>query len=1337
MGGTFSDLKAQFDPVNRKRKGDQFEIVCKWFLENDTGQYKQLLRRVWLWKDWPGNWGIDAGIDLVAEDTEGRLWAIQAKAYENTVTRTEVNKFLAEAGRFDFAYRMLMATTDKLSPTAQRTMEDLGVTFIGLTELEDFTEWPAKLTDLRPARVPEPREPHDYQQDAIRDVIEGFKTADRGQLIMACGTGKTLTAWFIKEELAATRTLVLVPSLSLLKQTMKEWRTANIKRPFDALPVCSDETVALDEDAAISHTSYLGEPADTDPEVIAAFLRKRSGPRVVFATYQSSPQIAAAFKLGRVPQFDLVIADEAHRVAGPVSSDFGTVLNPKAIRAKRRLFMTATPRYFTGRILRQAQEADYEVASMDDQIKFGNVFHRLSFAEAIERKLLTDYQVAIIGVDDATYRDWAKRGLPVRLSDETPTDARSLAGQIGLAKAMRKYDLRRLISFHSRVRAARKFAESMPGVLEWMPARQRPRGSLWSQHASGEMSAGERHVLLQHLKRLGDGERGLLANARCLAEGVDVPSLDGVAFIDPRRSEVDIVQAVGRAIRKSETKTIGTVVIPVFIDPDEDADAALDSSAFKPVWDVIKALRAHDTELGEHLDALRREMGRKGSKPRLPSKIHFDVPATVGTEFVNAFKVHMVDATTAPWEFWFGLLTKHVAEHGHARPSYTSLDGDNRLAAWVTKQRSHRNSGKLSQERQLRLEELSGWTWNPRDDLWEEGFARLQDYVAQSGTALISKDATVNGFQVGAWVTTQRSAYKKGGLPAERIQRLEALPGWTWSTRDDKWPFWYEQLKKYVAEHGHTRLAALEKYDGLRLGQWVAQQRYHRNRGDLDPARARLLEEFPDWTWDALTDQWEQGFRHLQEYVQRHGDAMVAQKFKSAEGYKLGQWATIQRTVYRDGQMSKERQARLEALPGWAWEARESRWEEGFRRLQAYTEAHGTARLVRTYVDPADGYQLGKWAYSQRSSFSRGRLGPDRTARLEALPGWVWGIHDALWEGNYQKLAEYAAAHGSCAPTKSSDSDGFRIGGWVNQQRTLKNKGKLRADYAARLEALPGWVWAVNDSKWEEGFRQLVDYTEHHGTAQVPARHHHDGYPLGSWVPKQRDFYRAGTLSEERARRLEALPGWSWDPHAEKWERAFMLLREYTAEHGTSRVPQSYTVDGVRLGFWIATQKGTYAKGRLDPARQRRLEELPGWTWTTLSHDVWEERFVMLEKFTAREGHARVPQRHVEQGVRLGQWVSVQRHDAVSDVIAPERRERLEALPGWAWDSKAAVWDGNLALFVNYVKQHKTDRIPRSEVVNGVKLGQWVHVQRRFFAQGKLSRDRQKRLEAVPHWAWE
>ena len=267
--------------------------------------------------------------------------------------------------------------------------------------LTSEVNWPTSPLDMRPSPPPKPAKPREHQREAIRDVVKGFTKSDRGQLIMACGTGKTLTSLFIKEKLAAERTLVLVPSLSLLKQTMQVWRV-NAKVPFEALPVCSDETVGRsEEDAAVAHTSELGVPVTTDPHDIAAFLRRRSGPRVVFSTYQSSPQIAERVR----PRAGASVrpGDRRRGAQGRRSrdhSDFATVLDETAIKARRRLFMTATPRYFTGRVLKAAQEADLEVASMDDPSKFGTVFHRLTFGEAIKRDLLTDYQVAVVGVDN-------------------------------------------------------------------------------------------------------------------------------------------------------------------------------------------------------------------------------------------------------------------------------------------------------------------------------------------------------------------------------------------------------------------------------------------------------------------------------------------------------------------------------------------------------------------------------------------------------------------------------------------------------------------------------------------------------------------------------------------------------------------------------------------------------------------------------------------------------------------------------------------------------------------------------------------------------------------------
>jgi predicted helicase len=551
-------------------------------LEN-APEYAAKVEKVWFWHEWPGRGGRrDAGIDLVARERDGGLWAVQAKHYDPAyaIKKADLDSFLSESSRAEFSYRLLIATTDHLGPTARRTLDGQEKP-VGTLLRSDLAAldlpWPRSLTALRPVR-PKPKRPRPHQRRAVKEILSGLETNERGQVVMACGTGKTLVARFLHDQVASRRTLVLVPSLSLLKQSLREWLLVG---PFDYLAVCSDDTVAPDDtDAMVSTTTELGVPVTTDTAMIAAFLRKR-GTRVVFATYQSSRRIAEA-QTGGVPRFDLVVADEAHRCAGPQAGVFATVLDTRRIKAAQRVFMTATPRYFTGRVQHEAKEADWEVASMDDKEKFGPVLHRLSFAQAIDQDLLSDYQVVVVGVTDESYRDLAERGVFVTTDGEAITDARTLARQIGLLRAMRKHDLHRVVSFHSRIASASRFASRVLEVAAWMPRSRRPTGRLWAEHVSGKMTSGERETKLNRLRAVGEGERGLLTKAHCLAEGVDVPALDGVAFIDPRRSQVDVVQAVGRAIRKVDDKMLGTIVIPVLIDENSDPEEALASSDFRP-----------------------------------------------------------------------------------------------------------------------------------------------------------------------------------------------------------------------------------------------------------------------------------------------------------------------------------------------------------------------------------------------------------------------------------------------------------------------------------------------------------------------------------------------------------------------------------------------------------------------------------------------------------------------------------------------------------------------------------------------------------------------------------
>jgi predicted helicase len=371
---SFSQLLSSFDPDDYTRS-KQFERFVKWFLINDP-EWSTQVEKVWLWRDYPRRWGRDCGVDLVFKHKNGQTWAVQAKCYSPTydITKEDVDKFLSETNRKAVNHRLLMATTDRLGANAKQVIEAQEkpvVRYLRLQFDNAAVDYPPDISCLAKGKRKPPHDPYKYQLDAIEDVVSGFKTADRGQLIMACGTGKTFVSLWVKERLDAKRTLVLVPSLGLLSQILNDW-TAQARVPFDVLCVCSDQTAGKqeeEEDEAISLVSDLAFPVtDADPEIarseITQFLNG-DGHRVIFSTYHSSPLIDEAQQDKSVPHFDLIVADEARRCAGKVDGPFATVLDGTKLRSTRRLFATATPRIYKSSLKKKAEELGVEVVDME------------------------------------------------------------------------------------------------------------------------------------------------------------------------------------------------------------------------------------------------------------------------------------------------------------------------------------------------------------------------------------------------------------------------------------------------------------------------------------------------------------------------------------------------------------------------------------------------------------------------------------------------------------------------------------------------------------------------------------------------------------------------------------------------------------------------------------------------------------------------------------------------------------------------------------------------------------------------------------------------------------
>lgn len=612
--------KLYFAASDQHDKGSKFERLIRSYLQVDP-QYAQRFSDVWLWKDWPGRNGkVDTGIDLVAKERDGgALVAVQCKFYDpaTTLQKHHIDSFFTAAGKAEFSYGLIVSTSDKWSKHAEDAMrgQSKEVTRLRFQDLADSViDWSTfDLDQPEEMERKDRKRPRPHQRTAIEKVHAGFGGADRGKLIMACGTGKTYTSLRIVEDQVPIggSVLFLVPSISLLQQTLAEW-TAEAEVPLRPLAVCSDTKVgAKHEDMSVHDLAF---PASTDPQKLYARSRISTGQdhvTVVFSTYQSIDVVAQAQALG-LPEFNLIICDEAHRTTGLTQGDeddsaFVRVHDRNFIKARKRLYMTATPRIYVQESQAKAAENEVKVFSMDDEAIYGPEFHHLGFGEAVEKDLLADYKVLVLAVNEESVNKTFQQLLTDEDNQLSLDDVAKIVGcWNGLAKrgvdqhhgAVSGPPMRRAVAFAQNIKESKKIAGMFADVTDQL-AREH-EGSLRCEgaHVDGTFNVLDRSAKLDWLKAdtSDDGDVcRILSNARCLSEGVDVPSLDAVLFLNPRNSQVDVVQSVGRVMRKAPGKEYGYIILPIAVPADMAPEEALkDNKKYKVVWDVLQALRAHD-----------------------------------------------------------------------------------------------------------------------------------------------------------------------------------------------------------------------------------------------------------------------------------------------------------------------------------------------------------------------------------------------------------------------------------------------------------------------------------------------------------------------------------------------------------------------------------------------------------------------------------------------------------------------------------------------------------------------------------------------------------------------
>lgn len=984
---TFKDFEqrvaALFD-TNTKAQGDAFEIFVEAYLHT---QPITQCAETWLVGSIPVEVREDLnlpndskGIDGVLKSISDVLVPYQVKFRSNrpALGFNEVAPFLGITEKA--VDRLLITNCDSIAidvknRTGIRSLR--GVDFDQLTE-DDFLvieDWLKAKPTKRTALVPDP-----YQVEALANIRSHLESHDRGSVVKACGTGKTLVALWAVEQSNAKSILVLLPSLTLLQQTLSEWSAHNTwGKDFSYLCVCSDPQVDLKNDEIEIDTTDVPFKIDTDPEIVKSYLAQDNGKtKIVFSTYQSSQVVSLAAKDQFT--FDIGIFDEAHKTTGAADGRFALALKDENIHIKKRLFLTATPKHYD--IRKRNKDGEFKFVSMDDESVYGRRAHTLSFSQAADQGIICPYKVVVTLIDKQQVDDFAlKNGITLIEGDAIA--AKWVASQVAISSAIKHTNAKKIITFHSRVKTASDFAsDEIYGIKRFLSGFD-------VFHVHGKQRSDERKDTISKFK---SSSTSLITNAKCLTEGVDVPAVDMVAFVDPRHSKIDIAQAVGRAMRKPRggNKQLGYIVVPLYAeDTDDNAlEAAIQSEGFDDVALIINSLLEQDSELTEIVSELKQAKGRGEvfNPQRLKDKIEVIGPFVNLEQLQSSIFAQTVERLGSSWDEWYGLLVTFKLREGHCRVPALHLENEMKLGQWVSDQRKNYQKETISNQRKKQLNEI-GFIWDVISEKWETGFSFLLQYLKREGNCLVPNKHSEGNYPLGQWVSHQRRTKSK--LPKHRILQLDSI-SFEWDLQTNptiSWETWYEKLAEFHLEFKHTNVP--DNYlteEGWNLGNWVKSTRYGQIKTNL--AQKKKLEEFDTWTWNLRDSKWSHGISLLKKFIEENNSTNVPQTYVSADGFNLGVWLNAIRFRHNNKKnLAHEKIRELEQLPNWSWNLNDTKWSKGLQALLDFVHKNGHCNVKQKFINE-EGFKLGTWTSNKRNR--KNMLTASQIAELNSIPGWTW-----------------------------------------------------------------------------------------------------------------------------------------------------------------------------------------------------------------------------------------------------------------------------------------------------------------------------------------------------------
>ncbi len=1169
------------------RAGKIFEVFTKHYFQTSPIE-KDNYKNVWTFEEIPtdvrnkldfGN--VDYGVDLLLEDTEGQYFAVQCK-FKNDEKSTlnwskdKIANLFAFCPKADgYIVFSNAADLDKVSKTRHDNFTFYSVTNLQEIESEVFQNIFNQLTNKGEVKR-KVYSPLPHQEQAISDCVEFFEIEKRGQLILPCGAGKTFTALWIKERLGCSNSLVLVPSLALLRQIKNEWAKQRTN-PYKYICVCSENDIDKDNvDTVVTHTYEVDVHVTTDSKEIKSFLNKDYPEKVIFSTYHSLHAIAEAIENSDF-EFDYIFCDEAHKTAGVGKNKFSLVHDNLKIPSKRRLYATATPRIVKESLKKKLGDDLKYAYDMNDPYTFGYEFHRMTFKDAIEQNILVDYKIVAIGVNNEELQEYIEK----RHFVDAKVSIDEVANNYALEHVMNKYNANHALSFHSRVKLANEFSIRHRNLFN----------EVETFAVSGDQPTSQRNIVLDDFKH---AQKAIVSNARCLTEGVDVPTIDLVYFCDPKNSKVDIVQAVGRALRKKDGKERGYVVIPIYHTKHDKLETSITESSFKNLLQVIRSLCDQDERLQEEINSIAFGKGKRKSNRIDITSTNFtdeqDILLLEGFEekLKNSLFDQIIDKTSNNWDLWFLELKKWLNKNN----DYPSLKDNKELYRWVALQRNRKKKGELKNEEIRKLNSIN-FAWDIVEWKWNNMFDVFKEYASKN---VFPPCKDIDDDEIVKWYKYQQSCIKDEKIISDeqkkKFQNIDSK--FLGPASRKKWIPQYEALVRY-RELNPNKWPQYNRDDSNssenKLSNFCQTIRKRYKEDDLGDYWFEKMVEL-NFNFEGKTDNWTEYYNEIKALLSDRTSISI-----EAIGNNAYSWITRHRNWQEKGKLSKYQSDKIDELK---LDRFFETWDDIFEKVKKWVEENGKIPTRHQHKD------YNSWLYSQRACYKKGTLEQYKIDKVIALGFDMKGkgkqINEQKWLAQYNEYKDFLEKNDR-EPSVTNEN---KLYVWVQSQRAhragnLKRRNAMPQDRIDLLDSINfNWVGVgVATQSWEESFNELKSHILPDGRLSLPSSINGERNILYTWWMHQKIAFEKGELSKERIKAFEdininlaSVTNNSKRDGFSKWAKGLYRIADFIKKTGTYPKKNPNDKEESNLYQSFSRTKRMYKKAELSDRQIELINEL-------------------------------------------------------------------------------------------------------------------------------------------------